>query len=208
MDAMDAAEEEASKMRKAIMAIERDTSLSAEQKALRRQQLMNPNAAAQAAAGGAAAEGARLRFPALPSPSHQGPTAPKVAAGEEDTLAVIDEALKCAICFNLCDRPVTVSASPQFPPSLRSPTLCQVPCQHNFCLTCFTKWVQQSKTSCPKCRATIPGAMRANPRINSALVSAIRMARTRSSSCRVSLTPSCRRSAESGPPPPQPQPSW
>ena len=77
MDAMDAAEEEASKMRKAIMAIERDTSLSAEQKAVRRQQLMNPNAAAQAAAGGAAVEGARLRLPALPLPHARTPQRPR-----------------------------------------------------------------------------------------------------------------------------------
>ena len=104
-------------------------------------------------------------------------TAPKTAAGEEDTLAVIDEALKCAICFNLCDRPVTVRGSDCSPCCSTPPATPQVPCQHNFCLGCFTKWVQQSKTSCPKCRAAIPQVMRANPRINAALVSAIRMVR-------------------------------
>jgi E3 ubiquitin-protein ligase UHRF1 len=152
------AEQAAQEMRRAIMAIERDTTLTAEQKAVRRQQLMNPRSAAQSAAAG-------------PSSS----PAPKAAAGVDDTRAVIDDALQCAICFNLCDRPVTVRRSA---PSQRPPlTLRQVPCQHSFCLGCFTKWVQQSKTSCPKCRAAIPQGMRANPRINAALVSAIRMAR-------------------------------
>ena len=98
---------------------------------------------------------------------------------------MIDETLKCAFCFNLCERPVTVRRRrPRRAPSRRdssnpvcAPSRRQAPCQHNFCLGCFTKWVQQSKTTCPTCRAAIPTAMRQNPRINAALVSAIRMAR-------------------------------
>ena len=38
----------------------------------------------------------------------------KGAAGPESTLAMIDDALKCAFCFNLCERPVTVRAARGF----------------------------------------------------------------------------------------------
>ncbi|KAJ4973697.1 hypothetical protein NE237_006871 [Protea cynaroides] len=51
------------------------------------------------------------------------------------------------------------------------------PCGHNFCLKCFQKWVGQGKRTCVKCRCIIPDKMASQPRINSALVVAIRMAK-------------------------------
>ena len=53
----------------------------------------------------------------------------------------------------------------------------QAPCQHNFCLACFKKWVAQGKKTCPTCRNAIPAKFAANPRINTALTTAIRMAK-------------------------------
>ena len=53
----------------------------------------------------------------------------------------------------------------------------QAPCGHNFCLGCFNKWVAQGKKSCPTCRAGLPAKFIANPRINTALAGAIRMAK-------------------------------
>lgn len=53
----------------------------------------------------------------------------------------------------------------------------QTPCGHNFCLKCFQKWVAgKRKPTCGTCRASIPKKMKDNPRINSVLVSAIRLA--------------------------------
>lgn len=53
----------------------------------------------------------------------------------------------------------------------------QTPCGHNFCLKCFQKWIGQGKHTCAKCRCTIPSKMASQPRINSTLVVAIRMAK-------------------------------
>ena len=53
----------------------------------------------------------------------------------------------------------------------------QAPCGHNFCLGCFNKWVAQGKKSCPTCRAALPAKFSANPRINTALAGAIRLAK-------------------------------
>jgi large subunit ribosomal protein L17 len=44
----------------------------------------------------------------------------KGAAAPESTLAMIDDALKCAFCFNLCERPVTVRAPRGFAASRRA----------------------------------------------------------------------------------------
>lgn len=53
----------------------------------------------------------------------------------------------------------------------------QAPCQHNFCLACFGKWTAKGNKQCPTCRAAYPAAFANNPRINTALAVAIRMAR-------------------------------
>ena len=55
--------------------------------------------------------------------------------------------------------------------------LFQTPCGHNFCLKCFQKWIGQGKRTCAKCRSTIPPKVASHPRINSTLVSVIRMAK-------------------------------
>ncbi|XP_072969321.1 E3 ubiquitin-protein ligase ORTHRUS 2-like [Typha angustifolia] len=77
-----------------------------------------------------------------------------------DVLDLLDEKFNCSFCMQLPDRPVTT------------------PCGHNFCLKCFQKWVGQGKRTCAKCRAPIPSKMASQPRINAALVVAIRMAKT------------------------------
>ncbi|XP_010549083.1 PREDICTED: E3 ubiquitin-protein ligase ORTHRUS 2-like [Tarenaya hassleriana] len=79
---------------------------------------------------------------------------------EIDLIAALGENLNCSFCIQLPDRPVTT------------------PCGHNFCLKCFQKWIQKGKRTCAKCRARIPQKMASNPRINAALVSAIRLAKT------------------------------
>ena len=74
--------------------------------------------------------------------------------------AALDDNLKCVICMDVCERPVTS------------------PCQHNFCLKCFTSWAQRTqKHNCPKCRAGIPRKFALNPRVNTGLVMAIRLAK-------------------------------
>lgn len=74
--------------------------------------------------------------------------------------AALDENLKCVICMDVCERPVTS------------------PCQHNFCLKCFTNWAQRTqKHNCPKCRSPIPRKFALNPRVNTGLVIAIRLAK-------------------------------
>ncbi|GER48548.1 zinc finger C3HC4-type RING finger family protein [Striga asiatica] len=78
---------------------------------------------------------------------------------ENDVLGVLGESFKCCYCMELPERPVTT------------------PCGHNFCLKCFEKWMKQGKRNCAKCRCSIPAKMASQPRINSALVSAIRMAK-------------------------------
>nr|ADR79438.1 VARIANT IN METHYLATION-like protein [Liriodendron tulipifera] len=83
--------------------------------------------------------------------------------GNGGVLDLLDGSLNCSFCMQLPERPVTT------------------PCGHNFCLKCFQKWVAQGKRTCAKCRHTIPTKMASQPRINSALVVAIRMARTEKS---------------------------
>lgn len=83
-----------------------------------------------------------------------------------------------------------LSVSPAAHATLRGE---QAPCQHNFCLSCFNKWVQQGKKTCVKCRKELPAAMRNNPRINSLLVKCIRMARNRTPGALARPTPSCAR---------------
>lgn len=77
-----------------------------------------------------------------------------------DILELFDAKFNCSFCMQLPERPVTT------------------PCGHNFCLKCFQKWTGQGKNTCVKCRGPIPSKMASLPRINSALVVAIRMAKT------------------------------
>ncbi|KAK9039782.1 hypothetical protein V6N11_014972 [Hibiscus sabdariffa] len=78
---------------------------------------------------------------------------------ESSVLDVLDGSINCSFCMQLPDRPVTT------------------PCGHNFCLKCFQKWIGQGKYTCAKCRSAIPAKMASQPRINSTLVSVIRMAK-------------------------------
>ncbi|XP_057480249.1 E3 ubiquitin-protein ligase ORTHRUS 2-like [Actinidia eriantha] len=84
--------------------------------------------------------------------------------GGDDVLKVVGMGLICSFCMQLPERPVTT------------------PCGHNFCLKCFQKWIGQGKNTCAKCRRSIPPKMANQPRINSALVVAIRMAKMSKSS--------------------------
>ncbi|XP_062196443.1 E3 ubiquitin-protein ligase ORTHRUS 2-like [Phragmites australis] len=79
--------------------------------------------------------------------------------GDDGVLEIVGKKFSCVFCMKLPDRPVTT------------------PCGHNFCLKCFQKWIQNGKRTCGKCRAQIPAKMAEQPRINSALVEAIRMAK-------------------------------
>ncbi|KAK9052661.1 hypothetical protein SSX86_029291 [Deinandra increscens subsp. villosa] len=79
--------------------------------------------------------------------------------GDNDVLKLLSGSFNCSFCMQLPERPVTT------------------PCGHNFCLKCFEKWVGQGKRTCAICRTTIPPKMASQPRINSSLVTAIRMAK-------------------------------
>ncbi|KAI3864413.1 hypothetical protein MKW92_012086 [Papaver armeniacum] len=86
----------------------------------------------------------------------------KKNSGGNDMMKILDDQLNCSFCMQLPDRPVTT------------------PCGHNFCLKCFKKWVKAKKpgkSECPQCRTEVPKSMLTNPRINSALAVAIRMAK-------------------------------
>ncbi|XP_028801856.1 E3 ubiquitin-protein ligase ORTHRUS 2 [Neltuma alba] len=83
----------------------------------------------------------------------------KVEGERKDVLDILSGTLNCSFCMQLPERPVTT------------------PCGHNFCLKCFQKWIGQGKLTCAKCRSAIPSKMASQPRINSALVMAIRMAK-------------------------------
>ncbi|KAK7299811.1 hypothetical protein RJT34_10639 [Clitoria ternatea] len=79
-------------------------------------------------------------------------------------LDIFDGSLNCSFCMQLPERPVTT------------------PCGHNFCLKCFEKWIGQGKRTCANCRSQIPAKMASQPRINSQLAIAIRMAKVARSS--------------------------
>ncbi|XP_025011894.1 E3 ubiquitin-protein ligase ORTHRUS 2 isoform X2 [Ricinus communis] len=84
--------------------------------------------------------------------------------GSNEILDILDAGFNCSFCMQLPDRPVTT------------------PCGHNFCLKCFQKWIGQGKRTCANCRNQIPSKMASQPRINSVLVIAIRMAKMSKSS--------------------------
>lgn len=167
-------------------------------------------------------------MPLAESLVHHGPAGAPAKTTETKVAkeTIFDETLKCAMCMDLCARPITVSphALPfrwlvlkdhiteamdiKHMPSLNRESAslfrrfkaeygvqqvlfacyrgneadsmcmcCQAPCQHNFCLGCFNKWVGQGKKTCPTCRHAFPAKFAANPRINTLLASAIRMAK-------------------------------
>ncbi|KAG5228023.1 E3 ubiquitin-protein ligase ORTHRUS [Salix suchowensis] len=120
--------------------IEDDKSLTEQEKAKKRQELLS----------GAAA----------------GPSTSDCEEKKEknDVLDILDKELTCSFCMQMLDRPVTT------------------PCGHNFCLKCFQRWIGQGKRTCAYCRVQIPPKMASQPRINSTLVIAIRMARMSRSS--------------------------
>ncbi|KAL0920149.1 hypothetical protein M5K25_009263 [Dendrobium thyrsiflorum] len=124
-----------------IRAIEADESLTEQEKARRRQELMS---------GGAGKEGKQ----------GEDEKGVKRSGGDSDVLGLLDDKFNCSFCMQLPERPVTT------------------PCGHNFCLKCFQRWLGQGRHTCVKCRAPIPQKMVSQPRINSALVVAIRMAKT------------------------------
>ncbi|KAI4368541.1 hypothetical protein MLD38_017088 [Melastoma candidum] len=77
----------------------------------------------------------------------------------DGVIEILDRTINCSFCMHLPERPVTT------------------PCGHNFCLKCFQKWVGQGKRTCANCRKEIPPKMASQPRINSQLVMAIRLAK-------------------------------
>ncbi|XP_026440274.1 E3 ubiquitin-protein ligase ORTHRUS 2-like isoform X2 [Papaver somniferum] len=79
----------------------------------------------------------------------------KKTTGGNDVMDILGDNLICLVCRELPERPVTT------------------PCGHNFCLKCFEKWAQGNKICPNRCRP-LPQSMINNPRINSALVVAIR----------------------------------
>ncbi|KAF8408512.1 hypothetical protein HHK36_007668 [Tetracentron sinense] len=121
----------------AIRAIEADQSLTEQEKAKKRQELMSRG----------------VRSPDLDKKKKE------KMNEKSDVLDLLDGNLNCSFCMQLPERPVTT------------------PCGHNFCLKCFQKWTGQGKRTCAKCRNTIPPKMASQPRINSAIVVAIRMAK-------------------------------
>ncbi|EFN57966.1 hypothetical protein CHLNCDRAFT_20354 [Chlorella variabilis] len=127
---------------KRIMEINKDPSLSDAEKASARQDLMS----------------GKWKASEEDKETAKADDKAKAAAGEEkDSSLLDDDTLKCAICFDLCVRPVTA------------------PCQHNFCLKCFqVRPARRSKKACPSCRHEFGAKFAANPRINTALTVAIR----------------------------------
>ncbi|GAB4818166.1 hypothetical protein N2152v2_005212 [Parachlorella kessleri] len=138
-------------MFKRIMEIQNDPNLTEAEKGKKRQELMSgkwaPKQEETTAGEGSKAEGSK---------NGKG----KAVAEPGDTADVLGEHLKCTICHDVCDRPVTA------------------PCQHNFCLACLQGMVNKGgKKACPTCRAPFPAKFVSNPRVNTALTFAIRMAK-------------------------------
>lgn len=114
----------------AIKAIQMDATLSEEEKAKKRQELMG---------------GKNLNE----EDEHQ------------NEMEKLVEGLKCTICKEFLEKPVSL------------------PCGHNFCLKCFQKSPDINKgKQCGLCRKPVPKKIISEPRINSSLVMAIRLAKT------------------------------
>ncbi|KAL6751321.1 PUA-like domain-containing protein [Haematococcus lacustris] len=148
MDA-DAQPDPQAQLRKAIVQIMMDSTLTEAEKAQKRQALMMGGWAASKS-------GAEEKKDTGTASSGSTRLSGIIAAHGVGSL---DENLKCGVCLNLCERPVTA------------------PCQHNFCLACFNKWVNQGKRTCPTCRAPYGDHFARNPRINTALILALRIAK-------------------------------
>ncbi|KAB1217541.1 E3 ubiquitin-protein ligase ORTHRUS 2 [Morella rubra] len=131
-----------------VRAIEADAFLTEREKAKKRQELMMGE---KAFVNGDQRNEEKKRKRGLEEEVNGG--------GGNDVLDLLDGSLNCSFCMQLPERPVTT------------------PCGHNFCLKCFQKWVGQGKRTCAKCRQSIPPKMASQPRINSSLVVAIRMAK-------------------------------
>ncbi|OIW16451.1 hypothetical protein TanjilG_19167 [Lupinus angustifolius] len=128
-----------------IRAIQEDDSLTDEQKAKKRMDIMLGSS--------------KIALSNNPSSS--------TVAGINAALDIFDGSFNCSICMQLPERPVTT------------------PCGHNFCLKCFQKCFSQGNRKCANCRGAIPLKMATNPRINSQLAFAIRMAKMARSGCAV-----------------------
>ncbi|EOA33735.1 hypothetical protein CARUB_v10019928mg [Capsella rubella] len=124
----------------AIRAIEADETLSADEKAKKRQRLLSGKGVDECDEEEKKKKG-------------------KGKDANLDVLSALGDNLMCSFCMQLPERPVTK------------------PCGHNACLKCFERWMGQGKRTCGKCRSIVPEKMARNPRINSSLVSAIRLAR-------------------------------
>ncbi|KAH0992045.1 hypothetical protein GBA52_003528 [Prunus armeniaca] len=135
----------------AIRAIESDESLTEREKAKRRQELMSGGARPPSDVVGA---------------NQRRTTKPSV----KTMASIISRSISSArfACSFRKDRLRFV---------IQTDTNCRTPCGHNFCLKCFQKWVKQGKRSCANCRRSVPPKMASNPRINSVLVEAIRIAK-------------------------------
>ncbi|XWS51515.1 hypothetical protein CRYUN_Cryun12cG0182400 [Craigia yunnanensis] len=133
-----------------VLAIQADESLTEEEKARKRQELLSERTVDPEEAQ----DGQKKKGKEKWKGKEKTMVEPIYEASE-----VCDESFNCTICLNMLDRPVTM------------------PCGHNFCLKCFQTSIRQRNRTCPLCRTQIPHAMASQPRINLTLVFAIRMAK-------------------------------
>ncbi|KAL4384243.1 hypothetical protein GQ457_15G007100 [Hibiscus cannabinus] len=133
-----------------ILAIQADKSLTEEEKARKRQELVSGRSAVEPDDKGEENKG---KVDTLKD------KAKVTTKPNKGVSKVSDESFNCSICLNMPERPVTT------------------PCGHNFCLKCFQQSIRQGKRNCALCRKQIPTTMANQPRINLMLVSAIRMAK-------------------------------
>ncbi|MCL7050076.1 hypothetical protein MKW94_015306 [Papaver nudicaule] len=126
-----------------MRAIEADQTLTEQQKAMKRQQLMTGKITSLG-----------------DDDDKDDKKKKKKTTDENEVMDIFDQKFFCTICMELPERPITT------------------PCGHNFCLKCFQKWAsREGKKKCATCSSPLPLGMIKNPRINSALVVAIRLAK-------------------------------